>query len=341
MLTRSPPPPRSWSRKTSVAVIAPSRLTSTIWRCSARCSELNGASSMTPALLTRTSAPPSSFSTRLAAATTEPRSVMSAAMAIAPSPSWSASAWMRSAGRASSAARWPSAASARAVASPMPDEAPVMTATRPVSVWMTVLMRPTMAADANRWEALPQGDRQGPSETAGTVYRQVHAVRGRPVRGRPTTVNAANDIAEFLASRRARITPERAGLPSYGTRRVPGLRREEVASLAGVSADYYRRLERGQVSGVSELVLEALAGALQLDDAERTHLFDLARAANPLAPRRSRPARTRVRPVVRRLLDQIEAPAVVSTVHGDYLTANALGRALYAPVFESPSSRPT
>ena len=99
-----------------------------------------------------------------------------------------------------------------------------------------------------------------------------------------SSVNAADDIAEFLATRRAKITPEQAGLPSYGKRRVPGLRREEVASLAGVSADYYRRLERGQVSGVSELVLEALARALQLDDAERTHLFDLARAASPVAP---------------------------------------------------------
>src|SRR3954452_15698464 len=79
-----------------------------------------------------------------------------------------------------------------------------------------------------------------------------------------TTVDASSDIAEFLAGRRARITPEQAGLPSYGRRRVPGLRREEVASLAGVSADYYRRLERGQVSGVSELVLDALARALQL-----------------------------------------------------------------------------
>ena len=117
---------------------------------------------------------------------------------------------------------------------------------------------------------------------------------------------------------------------------MPGLRREEVASLAGVSADYYRRLERGQVSGVSELVLEALARALQLDDAERAHLFDLARAASPVAPKRSRPPKTRVRPVVQRLLDQIEAPAIVSSVHGDYLAANALGRALYAPVFESP-----
>jgi transcriptional regulator with XRE-family HTH domain len=149
-------------------------------------------------------------------------------------------------------------------------------------------------------------------------------------------VNAANDIAEFLASRRAKITPEQAGLPSYGKRRVPGLRREEVASLAGVSADYYRRLERGQVSGVSELVLEALARALQLDDAERAHLLDLARATSPVAPQHSRPAKRRIRPIVQRLLDQIEAPALVSNAHADLLAANALGHALYAPVFESP-----
>src|SRR4051794_13857048 len=119
-------------------------------------------------------------------------------------------------------------------------------------------------------------------------------------------MNPSSDIAEFLASRRAKITPEQAGLPSFGARRVPGLRREEVASLAGVSADYYRRLERGQVSGASELVLDALARALQLDEAERAHLFDLARAASPAAPRRSRPAKRRVRPVVQRLLDQIQ-----------------------------------
>src|SRR3954452_11209742 len=150
-----------------------------------------------------------------------------------------------------------------------------------------------------------------------------------------TTVDASSDIAEFLAGRRARITPEQAGLPSYGRRRVPGLRREEVASLAGVSADYYRRLERGQISGVSELVLDALARALQLDDAERAHLFDLARAAGPVPRQPSRPAKKRIRPVVQRLVDQIEAPAVLSNVHGDLLGANALGRALYAPVFDS------
>jgi transcriptional regulator with XRE-family HTH domain len=152
-------------------------------------------------------------------------------------------------------------------------------------------------------------------------------------------VNAANDIAEFLATRRVKIAPEQAGLPTYGKRRVPGLRREEVASLAGVSADYYRRLERGQVSGVSELVLEALARALQLDEAERAHLFDLARAAGRVgtaSPKRSRPAKKRIRPVVQRLLDQIEAPAIISDSHGDLVAANALGRALYAPVFDSP-----
>ncbi len=148
-------------------------------------------------------------------------------------------------------------------------------------------------------------------------------------------MNSAADIAEFLATRRAKLTPEQVGLPSYGQRRVAGLRREEVAALAGVSADYYRRLERGQVHGVSEQVLEALARALQLDDAERTHLFDLIRATSPVARRRARPAGRRIRPIVQRLLDQIQAPAVVATTHGDLLAANSLGRALYAPVFDS------
>ena len=148
-------------------------------------------------------------------------------------------------------------------------------------------------------------------------------------------MNTSNDIAEFLTSRRANITPEQAGLPTYGRRRVPGLRREEVASLAGVSIEYYRRLERGNVSGVSDIVLEALARALQLDEAERAHLFDLARAAGPFAPRPKRPAQQRVRPVVRRILDAIATPAIVRNARVDYLAANASGRALYAPLFES------
>ena len=103
-------------------------------------------------------------------------------------------------------------------------------------------------------------------------------------------VDNRNEIRQFLTSRRSRITPERAGLTVYGAnRRVPGLRREEVALLAGVSVDYYTRLERGNLGGVSEAVLEALAQALQLDEAERGHLFDLARAANTTARPRRRP----------------------------------------------------
>jgi transcriptional regulator with XRE-family HTH domain len=148
-------------------------------------------------------------------------------------------------------------------------------------------------------------------------------------------VDHTRDIAEFLTTRRARITPEQAGLPSYGRRRVQGLRREEVASLAGVSVEYYKRLERGNVSGVSELVLEGLAGALQLDEAERAHLFDLVRAASPVTPKRPRPVRQQIRPVVHRILDQITAPATVRNARLDYLGANALGRALYAPLFDS------
>jgi transcriptional regulator with XRE-family HTH domain len=105
------------------------------------------------------------------------------------------------------------------------------------------------------------------------------------------------DIREFLVSRRARITPDQAGLPVYGTnRRVKGLRREEVALLAGISAEYYIRLERGNVRGASEDVLDGIARALQLDEAERQHLFDLARTANSAPSRTStrRPAQDRV-----------------------------------------------
>ena len=134
------------------------------------------------------------------------------------------------------------------------------------------------------------------------------------------------EIREFLTSRRARITPERAGLQSYGSRRVPGLRREEVAVLAGVSDPYYTRLERGDVNGVSHDVLEALARALELDDAERAHLFDLAMAAQPAEARhRQRPAKQLVRPAVQWTLDAITgAAAFVSNERLDLLAA--LGR---------------
>jgi transcriptional regulator with XRE-family HTH domain len=154
-------------------------------------------------------------------------------------------------------------------------------------------------------------------------------------------MDAAAELSEFLTTRRARITPDQAGLPSYGRRRVVGLRREEVASLAGVSFEYYKRLERGSAGGVSDTVLDALAHALRLDDAERSHLFDLARAANPGAPRQKRrPAPQRIRPVVQQILDSITAPATVSNGRGDYLAANELGRALYAPLFDSCEQPP-
>ena len=144
-------------------------------------------------------------------------------------------------------------------------------------------------------------------------------------------------VREFLISRRERITPVQAGLPAYGgTRRVKGLRREEVALLAGVSIDYYVRMERGNLAGASDAVLDGVANALQLDEAERDHLFALARAAGPSATRRRRPAATAVRPVIRQVLDAItDAPAWVRNARHDILAMNALARALYSPVVES------
>ena len=136
-------------------------------------------------------------------------------------------------------------------------------------------------------------------------------------------VDARSEIGEFLTSRRARITPEQAGLTSYGPRRVPGLRREEVAVLAGVSVPYYTRIERGDMNGVSDSVLEALARALQLDEAERAHLFDLARALRPTSPPRRR---ERVRPSVQQILDGLTgAAAFVLNARLDNLAANQLG----------------
>ena len=148
-------------------------------------------------------------------------------------------------------------------------------------------------------------------------------------------MDTQRDVREFLATRRARITPEQAGLPDFGgTRRVAGLRRAEVALLAGVSPDYYTRLERGNLSGVSDSVLDAVARALQLDDAERSHLHDLARAANTTPRARRRPVKHQIRPGVQSLLDAMtDAPAFVRNGRLDILAINPLGRALYAPAF--------
>jgi hypothetical protein len=156
-----------------------------------------------------------------------------------------------------------------------------------------------------------------------------------------------DEVRDFLTSRRDRLTPGQAGIPFYGgRRRVKGLRREEVAMLAGMSTDYYTRLERGNLSGVSGSVLDALARALQLDEAERAHLFDLAATANPSGqtgrsapsgPGPGRPRRSssppRMREGVLRVLDSISAPAYVRNNRMDVLAANRLGRALFADVY--------
>jgi len=150
------------------------------------------------------------------------------------------------------------------------------------------------------------------------------------------------EIHEFLTSRRARLTPERAGLPAYGgTRRVKGLRREEVALLAGVSIDYYVRLERGNLTGVSDSVLDNLTRALQLDDAERDHLFDLARNAAPATRRRRPTTPNGVAASVQQVLDAItEAPAWVRNARHDLLATNSLARALYAPMIGDGTRTP-
>ncbi|PWC08333.1 helix-turn-helix transcriptional regulator [Mycetocola zhujimingii] len=145
------------------------------------------------------------------------------------------------------------------------------------------------------------------------------------------------EVREFLMSRRARISPEQAGLPAGTNRRVTGLRRTEVATLAGVSVEYYAKLERGAISGASSSVLEAIARALSLDDTERTHLFDLARAADgiPLSGRpRGRSHKNAVnRPSLHWVLSTITGGvAFVRNQHQDLLATNELGRAFYSPL---------
>ncbi|MFI8189896.1 helix-turn-helix transcriptional regulator [Streptomyces sp. NPDC085946] len=144
------------------------------------------------------------------------------------------------------------------------------------------------------------------------------------------------DLGDFLRSRRARIRPEEVGLPSYGRRRVPGLRREEVAQLAGVSVDYYVRLEQGRgpgdpsrtkSGGVSDAVLDAIARVLRLDDTERAYLRSVARPHR--RHERRAPSAPRVRPTVRRLLDGMAGtPAFVLGPRMDVLAWNALGDAV-------------
>jgi len=151
------------------------------------------------------------------------------------------------------------------------------------------------------------------------------------------------EIREFLGTQRARVTPEQAGLPVYGgdRRRVTGLRREEVALLAGISSEYYTRLERGNATGVSVSVIDGIAQVLRLDEAERAHLLDLLRGAGTTRPPRRRPAQQRVRPAVQRIFDSmVGTPAFVLSGRLDILAANHLGRALFSPVYADPVRPP-
>lgn len=158
-------------------------------------------------------------------------------------------------------------------------------------------------------------------------------------------MDTRSDVKEFLVSRRAKITPEQAGLPRGGTRRVAGLRRSEVASLAGMSVEYYSKLERGDLSGASASVLGSIARALQLDDAERAHLFDLARIADGTSaierPTRRRSSRqASPRPGLQHVLDAFtEGPAFICNGRMDLLATNVLARAFYADVFANPDNR--
>jgi transcriptional regulator with XRE-family HTH domain len=161
-------------------------------------------------------------------------------------------------------------------------------------------------------------------------------------------VESDNRIGTFLRARRERVRPEDVGLPDFGRRRVPGLRREELATLAGVSADYYVRLEQGRERHPSEQVLDALARALQLDDEATAHLHELARPA----PRRRRSAGRpeRIRPELVRLMEAwSHTPAIVIGRHMDVLAANPLATVLHGRftrgtnlvrgVFLDPASR--
>lgn len=147
-------------------------------------------------------------------------------------------------------------------------------------------------------------------------------------------MDARSEIREFLTSRRAKLKAADVGLPDYGPRRVPGLRREEVAVLAGVSTEWYSRPQKGHIGGVSEEVLAAVATALRLDEEERTYLFDLARAARPA--NRTRRRRTgALPPNVQWLLDSMTlSAALVTNGRMDILAINPLGRALYAPMLD-------
>ncbi|NUR59526.1 MAG: helix-turn-helix domain-containing protein [Catenulispora sp.] len=144
-----------------------------------------------------------------------------------------------------------------------------------------------------------------------------------------TSPATTSELGEFLRSRRDALTPEQAGITSYGMRRVPGLRREELAQLAGVSVAYYTRLEQGQSTGASDSIIDALARALRLRDDERAHLFELARPRAVRRPRQPRPERPAAG-ALRLVAAMTEVSAVLLGRRNDVLAWNPLGHALFA-----------
>jgi transcriptional regulator with XRE-family HTH domain len=153
------------------------------------------------------------------------------------------------------------------------------------------------------------------------------------------------EVREFLTSRRAKLVPADVGLPDAGRRRVPGLRRSEVATLAGVSVEYYAKIERGGFSGVSPAILHSIARALRLDDAERAHMLHLAETSEGsgtlLRPRRSSAQPWTPRPGLQWVLDTITGgPAIVRNGRMDLLAANQLGRAMHSSLYERTTGVP-
>ena len=156
-------------------------------------------------------------------------------------------------------------------------------------------------------------------------------------------MDIAKDIREFLMTRRAKITPEQVGLAPGVRRRVPGLRREEAAQLAGVSTEYYTQIERGNVAGVSDEVLQAISRALRLSDDETVHFFDLVRAGagTRTSTRNKRAAVKKLPEGVQALMDGMAGtPAIVLDGNLDILAANPLGRLLYSPLYDRALGRP-
>ncbi|WP_091076308.1 helix-turn-helix domain-containing protein [Microlunatus sagamiharensis] len=155
-------------------------------------------------------------------------------------------------------------------------------------------------------------------------------------------MDSRSEMREFLVSRRARLTPEEVGLPDFGgRRRVPGLRREEVALVAGISVEYYTRLERGSSTGMSESVIDAVSRALQLDEAEHTHLWNLARASCTASKQRTSSRTQPVTAGLQQLLDAMQdVPAIVQNGRLDVIASNRLGAAFYSELYASGDRPP-